>query len=48
LHLTSDDQDASKPAPLMFRHASIGTSSINSVLSSSRLYLPVLPSHASG
>lgn len=44
LVLTSDDQDSTKPAPLLFRHASIGTSSINTVLSSSRLLLPLLPS----
>jgi predicted acyl esterase len=42
LYLTSDDQDADKPALLGFRHASIGTSSLNTVLSSSRLLLPVL------
>jgi predicted acyl esterase len=43
IHLTADDQGDDKPALLMFRHASIGTSSLNSVLSSSRLLLPVLP-----
>lgn len=42
VYLTSDDQDASKPALLMFRHGSIGTSSVNSVLSTSRLLLPVV------
>ena len=42
LYLTSDDQAESKPAPLMFRHASIGTSSLNTILSSSRLLLPIL------
>lgn len=45
LVLTSDDQDKSKPAPLLFRHASIGTSSVNTILSSSRLLLPALPRH---
>jgi len=42
LVLTSDDQGKDKPAPLVFRHASIGTSSVNTVYSSSRLLLPVL------
>jgi predicted acyl esterase len=42
LFLTSDDQDAEKPAPLGFKHASIGTSSFNTVFSSSRLLLPVV------
>lgn len=44
LVLTSDDQDAAKPAPLLFRHASIGTSSVNTVMSSSQLLLPVISS----
>jgi uncharacterized protein len=44
LYLTTDDQSEDKPALLMFRHASIGASSLNTVLSSSRLLLPVLPS----
>jgi uncharacterized protein len=42
LYLTTDDQDKEKPAPLEFRHASIGSSSLNTVLSSSRLLLPVM------
>ncbi len=42
LVLTSDDQERSTPAIMNFRHASVGTSSLNSVLSSSRLLLPVL------
>jgi uncharacterized protein len=42
LYLTSDDQDKAKPAIMGFRHASVGTSSINTVHSSSRLLLPVL------
>jgi hypothetical protein len=42
LHLTTDDQAEEKPAALMFRHASIGTSSLNTIHSSSRLLLPVL------
>jgi predicted acyl esterase len=41
LYLTSDDQGADKPAALEFRHASIGTSSLNTVFSTSRLLLPV-------
>jgi uncharacterized protein len=40
--LTTDDQDEHIPAPLEFRHASIGTSSFNTVFSSSRLLLPVV------
>jgi uncharacterized protein len=42
LVLTSDDQAESKPALLQFRHASIGTSALHTVLSSSRLLLPAL------
>jgi hypothetical protein len=42
LYLTTDDQNADRPALLGFRHASVGTSSFNSVFSSSRLLLPVL------
>jgi predicted acyl esterase len=42
LYLTTDDQNPDKPAMLEFRHASIGTSSFNTVFSSSRLLLPVL------
>jgi uncharacterized protein len=41
LYMTSDDQADDKPALLMFRHASIGTSSLNTLSSSSRLLLPV-------
>jgi hypothetical protein len=41
LYLTTDDQNKDVPAPLEFRHASVGTSSFNSVFSSSRLTLPV-------
>ena len=44
LLVTSDDQDKKIPSPLEFRHASIGTSSFNTVFSSSRLFLPVLNS----
>jgi putative CocE/NonD family hydrolase len=42
LVLTSDDQDPSTPSIMNFRHASVGTSSLNTVRSSSRLLLPVL------
>jgi len=42
LYLTTDDQSADKPALLEFRHASVGTSSFNTVFSSSRLMLPEL------
>jgi uncharacterized protein len=41
LILTSDDQDPSTPAIMNFRHASVGTSSLNTISSSSRLLLPV-------
>ena len=41
LYLTTDDQNKDVPAPLEFRHVSIGTSSFNTVFSSSRLSLPV-------
>lgn len=40
--LSSDDQDPATPAIMNFRHASVGTSSWNTVRSSSRLLLPVL------
>lgn len=43
LYLTTDDQADEKPALMMLRHASIGTSSLNTIHSSSRLLLPVLP-----
>ncbi|ETW21151.1 hypothetical protein MGAST_27905 [Mycobacterium gastri 'Wayne'] len=42
LVLASDDQDPAVPAIMSFRHASVGTSSLNTVRSSSRLLLPVL------
>jgi predicted acyl esterase len=42
LYLTTDDQNEDRPALLEFRHASVGTSSFNTVFSSSRLFLPVL------
>jgi predicted acyl esterase len=41
LTLTSDDQDPDTPAIMNFRHATVGTSSLNTVSSSSRLLLPV-------
>jgi uncharacterized protein len=41
LYLTTDDQNKDVPALLEFRHASIGTSSFNTVFSSSRLLLPI-------
>ncbi len=37
------DQAEEKPALLLFRHASIGTNSLNTILPSSRLLLPMLP-----
>lgn len=42
LVLASDDQDPTTPAIMNFRHASVGTSTRNTVRSSSRLLLPVL------
>src|ERR1700693_1744521 len=42
LYLTTDDQNADRPALLEFRHASVGTSSFNTVFSSSRLLLSEL------
>jgi len=42
LVLTSDDQDPSVPVIMSFRHAGVGTSSLNTVRSSSRLLIPVL------
>jgi hypothetical protein len=41
LAFTSDDQDPEFPAEMSFRHASVGTSSLNRIASSSRLLLPV-------
>lgn len=41
LYLTSDDQGEDKPAPMMFRHASIGTNSMNTIVSSSKLLMSV-------
>ncbi len=42
LVLTSDDQARDFPAIMNFRHACVGTSSVNTVRSSSRLVLPVM------
>jgi putative CocE/NonD family hydrolase len=42
LTLASDDQNPDVPAIMNFRHASVGTSSLNTVRSSSRLLLPAL------
>ena len=41
LVLTSDDQDPATPAVMAFRHASVGTSSLQTISSASRLLLPV-------
>ena len=43
IYLTSDDQDPKKPALMLFRHASVGTSCLNTVQSSSRLLIPIIP-----
>jgi uncharacterized protein len=42
LLVTSDDQDPDSPVMMGFRHASVGTSCLNEIKSSSRLILPVL------
>ncbi|OBB59909.1 peptidase S15 [Mycobacterium sp. 852013-51886_SCH5428379] len=42
LVLTSDDQDPATPSIMNFRHGAVGTSSRNTVHSSSRLLLPVI------
>ena len=42
LVLTSDDQDPAAPVIMNFRHATVGTSSLNTVRSTSRLLLPVI------
>lgn len=42
LFVASDDQDSHTPALLTFRHATVGTSSLNIIWSSSRLMLPVI------
>lgn len=42
LILTSDDQNSQAPAIMNFRHAGVGTSSLNTVHSTSRLLIPVL------
>jgi uncharacterized protein len=43
LVISSDDTSPEAPAIMKFRHASVGTSSLNGVASSSRLLLPVVP-----
>jgi uncharacterized protein len=42
LYITSDDQNPDTPALMTYRHASVGTSSLNTIMSSSRLLLPNL------
>jgi predicted acyl esterase len=46
LYLMSDDHDPKSHALMSFRHASVGTSSRNTVTSASRLFLPIVPSKA--
>lgn len=41
LALTSDDQNPDFPALMSFRHATVGTSSLNRIASTSRLLVPV-------
>ncbi|TQR85747.1 CocE/NonD family hydrolase [Mycobacterium hodleri] len=48
LTVTSDDQSPDTPAIMGFRHASVGTSSLNTIRSSSRLVLPTLPTDDTG
>lgn len=43
VYLMSDDQDPKMPALMSFRHASVGSSSMNAIASSSRLLLPIIP-----
>jgi uncharacterized protein len=43
LFLTSDDQNPETPAMLTYRHASVGTSCLSTIWSSSRLLLPIVP-----
>jgi predicted acyl esterase len=43
LFLTSDDQNPATPAMLTYRHASVGTSCLSTIASTSRLLLPVVP-----
>ncbi len=42
LVLTGDDQNPETPSIMGFRHASVGTSCVSRILSSSRLLLPIL------
>ena len=43
LYVASDDQNPDTPALMTYRHASVGTSSLNTIMSSSRLLLPIPP-----
>jgi len=43
LYITSDDQNPETPALMTYRHASVGTSSLNTIMSSSRLIVPITP-----
>jgi uncharacterized protein len=44
LTLSNDDWNPEVPVIMDFRHATVGTSSLNTIRSSSRLLLPVLRS----
>ena len=46
LFLTSDDQNPETPAMLTYRHASVGTSCLSTISSSSRLLLPIVQARA--
>lgn len=48
LVVTSSDERKDAPTVLGFRHAPVGGPSVNTILSSSRLTLPVLPATAAG
>lgn len=48
LSVNSDDQAADTPAIMGFRHASVGTSSLNTVITGSRLILPVADAGTAG
>jgi predicted acyl esterase len=43
VYITSDDQNPETPALMTYRHASVGTSSLNTIMSTSRLILPMAP-----
>ena len=42
LVIASEDHDLDSPAIMSFRHATVGTCALNTILSSSRLLLPIM------